>query len=62
MVGRANASNTRGDTSEGPGPIRVLLGGIKDGTVKFFLLMNILKLINKPNSSFQTMKGYMLVL
>ena len=29
-VGRAKAFNTVGDTSEGPGPIKVLTGGIKD--------------------------------
>jgi hypothetical protein len=30
MVGRAMAVSTRGCTSEGPGPIKVRTGGLKD--------------------------------
>jgi len=33
MVGRASASSTRGETSEGPGPMSVRRGGLKGDTV-----------------------------
>ena len=47
MVGRAIASSTRGETLDGPGPISILLGAIKDFTI---ILSNFIWLLIKVGS------------
>ena len=41
MVGRAIASSTRCGTSEGPGPMRMRLGGMKEAVITLFSLWKI---------------------